>query len=103
MRILALDTATEVCSVALLLQSPGEASQLLVRELPPGPGHSAHILSLVQAVLSEAALSLRQLDCIAAEIVRRGDAASVCRAIRQIVPPRSDSGSDGGIPDDCLP
>jgi tRNA threonylcarbamoyladenosine biosynthesis protein TsaB len=65
LRILALDTATEVCSVALLLQAPGETSQLLVRELPPGPGHSAHILSLVQAVLSEAAMNLRQLDCIA--------------------------------------
>jgi tRNA threonylcarbamoyladenosine biosynthesis protein TsaB len=65
LRILALDTATEVCSVALLLQDRGETGQLLARELPPGPGHSAHILSLVQAVLSEAALTLRQLDCIA--------------------------------------
>lgn len=66
MRILALDTATEACSVALLLQEVGETPQLLVRELPPGPAsHSAHILSLVQAVLSEAALTLRQLDCIA--------------------------------------
>jgi len=65
LRILALDTATEVCSVALLQQEAGENTQLLVRELPPGPGHSAHILSLVQAVLSDAALTLRQLDCIA--------------------------------------
>ena len=65
MKILALDTATEVCSVALLLQDTAGSPQLLVRELPPGAGHSAHILSLVQAVLSEASLSLRQLDCIA--------------------------------------
>ena len=65
MKILALDTATEVCSVALLLQDSAAHAQLLVRELPPGPGHSAHILSLVQAVLSDAAVSLRQLDCIA--------------------------------------
>lgn len=64
MKILALDTATEVCSVALLREDSG-ARELLVRELPPGPGHSAHILSLVQAVLGEAALTLRQLDCIA--------------------------------------
>jgi tRNA threonylcarbamoyladenosine biosynthesis protein TsaB len=64
LKILALDTATEVCSVALL-QQQAASPQLLVRELPPGPGHSAHILSLVQAVLSEAALTLRQLDCIA--------------------------------------
>jgi len=65
LKILALDTATEVCSVALLLQDTAAHAQLLVRELPPGAGHSAHILSLVQAVLGEAALSLRQLDCIA--------------------------------------
>jgi len=65
LKILALDTATEVCSVALLLQDTAGSPQLLVRELPPGAGHSAHILSLVQAVLSEASLSLRQLDCIA--------------------------------------
>ena len=65
MRILALDTATEACSVALLLQDTGQPARMLVRELPPGAGHSAHILPLVQAVLSEAALSLRQLDCIA--------------------------------------
>jgi tRNA threonylcarbamoyladenosine biosynthesis protein TsaB len=65
LRILALDTATEACSVALLLQDTAQTCQLLVRELPPGAGHSAHILSLVQAVLSDAALTLRQLDCIA--------------------------------------
>ncbi|HEV2702885.1 MAG TPA: tRNA (adenosine(37)-N6)-threonylcarbamoyltransferase complex dimerization subunit type 1 TsaB [Steroidobacteraceae bacterium] len=60
MRILGLDTATEVCSVGLLLDS-----EVLVRELPPGPGHSAHILGLIQAVLGEAGLSLQDLDCIA--------------------------------------
>ncbi|HEY4340542.1 MAG TPA: tRNA (adenosine(37)-N6)-threonylcarbamoyltransferase complex dimerization subunit type 1 TsaB [Steroidobacteraceae bacterium] len=65
MKILALDTATEECSVALLLQDSSAASQLLVRELPPGAAHSAHILSLVQAVLSDAGVSLRHLDCIA--------------------------------------
>jgi tRNA threonylcarbamoyladenosine biosynthesis protein TsaB len=65
LRILALDTATEACSVALLLQDPAQSCQLLVRELPPGAAHSTHILSLVQAVLGDAALSLGQLDCIA--------------------------------------
>ena len=60
MKILALDTATEVCSVALLI---GE--RLLVRELPPGPGHSGHILELVHSVLTEGAVRLRELDCIA--------------------------------------
>jgi tRNA threonylcarbamoyladenosine biosynthesis protein TsaB len=65
LKILALDTATEVCSVALLLQEPGAAPTLRVRELPAGPGHSAHILSLVQAVLAEGSVSLNELDCVA--------------------------------------
>jgi tRNA threonylcarbamoyladenosine biosynthesis protein TsaB len=60
LKILALDSATEVCSVALLIEDT-----VRVRELPPGPGHSAHLLSLVQAVLAEAAISLHDLDCIA--------------------------------------
>jgi tRNA threonylcarbamoyladenosine biosynthesis protein TsaB len=60
LKILALDTATEVCSVALLLKEA-----LLVREPPPGPGHSTHILGMVQAVLAEAGLALKDLDCIA--------------------------------------
>jgi tRNA threonylcarbamoyladenosine biosynthesis protein TsaB len=64
-KILALDTATEVCSVALLMREAGTAERLCIRELPPGPGHSAHILTLVQAVLAEAALDLLDLDCIA--------------------------------------
>lgn len=65
MKILAVDTATEVCSVALLLEDAAADSRLLVRELPPGAGHSAHILFLVQAVLTEAALALADLSCIA--------------------------------------
>ncbi len=65
MKILALDTATEVCSVALLVQEPGGPVQLRVRELPPGPGHSAHILTLVQAGLEEGAVRLSELDCVA--------------------------------------
>jgi len=60
MKILALDSATEVCSVALLVEAG-----VLVRELPPGPGHSAHLLAMVQAVLAEAAIPLSRLDCIA--------------------------------------
>jgi tRNA threonylcarbamoyladenosine biosynthesis protein TsaB len=60
LKLLALDTATEVCSVALLLPQ-----QLLVRELPAGPQHSAHVLSLVAALLAEAAIGLADLDCIA--------------------------------------
>jgi len=66
LRILALDTATEACSVALLLQDDaGTPARVLVRERPPGPGHSAHILSLVREVLAEGGLGLHDLDCIA--------------------------------------
>jgi tRNA threonylcarbamoyladenosine biosynthesis protein TsaB len=60
LRLLALDTATEACSVALLLEGT-----LLVRELPPGTGHSTHILALVQAILAEGSVALTDLDCIA--------------------------------------
>lgn len=60
MKILALDTATEVCSVALLVRDA-----LWVREPASGPGHSAHILGMIQGVLSEAGIALQELDCIA--------------------------------------
>jgi len=65
LKILALDTATEICSVALLLQDPGATARLLTRELPPGTGHSAHILGLVQEVLTEGGVRLGDLSCIA--------------------------------------
>ena len=67
MKILGLDTATEICSVALLLQDGAAATAptVLARELPPGTGHSAHVLSLIQAVLAEAGVTLTDLDCIA--------------------------------------
>lgn len=65
MRILALDTATQVCSVALLLTQSDGGSRLLWREPPPATGHSAQILELIQAVLAEAELALGDLDCIA--------------------------------------
>ena len=65
MKILALDTATEVCSVALLLHEPGADPKLWVRERPPGPGHSAHILPMVQAVLADGSVALDALDCVA--------------------------------------
>ncbi len=66
MKILALDTATEVCSVALLVQDPPvPRCSCGSRELPPGPGHSAHILPLVQAVLAAGSVALTELDCVA--------------------------------------
>jgi tRNA threonylcarbamoyladenosine biosynthesis protein TsaB len=63
MRILALDTATEACSVALL----GEG-QLIGRHAELGRTHAQEILGMVAAVLAEAQLTLPMLDGIAASI-----------------------------------
>jgi tRNA threonylcarbamoyladenosine biosynthesis protein TsaB len=67
MKLLAVDTATHACSVALLM---GET--LIVRYEEPGRGHSELILPMVDAVLKEGALELGALDCIA---VGRGPGA----------------------------
>lgn len=60
MRILALDTATEACSAAVL--TDGEIVQrfALVQQQ-----HSTHVLSMVQAVLAEAGVALTQIDAVA--------------------------------------
>lgn len=60
MRILALDTATEHCSAALLVDG-----RLLQREQRLERGHAAAILPMVDAVLHEAGVGLRSLDAIA--------------------------------------
>ncbi|HZF26754.1 MAG TPA: tRNA (adenosine(37)-N6)-threonylcarbamoyltransferase complex dimerization subunit type 1 TsaB [Steroidobacteraceae bacterium] len=67
MKLLALDTATEACSVALLV---GET--VLTRYEEPGRGHAELILPMVDAVLLEGGLKLRDLDCLA---VGRGPGA----------------------------
>lgn len=59
-RILAIDTATEACSVAIWDQ--GEVHALF--ELCPRE-HTQRILPLVQQVLAESGLSLSQLDALA--------------------------------------
>ncbi len=59
-RILAIETATEGCSAALLL---GEEIVELY-ELAP-QGHARLILPMVESLLSEAQLSLAQLDAVA--------------------------------------
>ncbi|WON78385.1 tRNA (adenosine(37)-N6)-threonylcarbamoyltransferase complex dimerization subunit type 1 TsaB [Serratia sp. UGAL515B_01] len=59
-RILAIDTATEACSVALWNQ--GETHVLF--ELCPRE-HTQRILPLVQQVLAESELTLSQLDALA--------------------------------------
>jgi len=63
MRILALDAATEACSVALLAND-----QFTVRALESGRSSAPKILRLAEEVLAEARVSLSMLDGIAASI-----------------------------------
>jgi tRNA threonylcarbamoyladenosine biosynthesis protein TsaB len=63
MRVLALDAATEACSVALL-----SGDELTSRSTEGGRSHAEQLLDMVQAVLAEAGVSLSMLDGIAASI-----------------------------------
>lgn len=67
MKLLALDTAMEACSVALL-----SGDTLLTRYEEPGRGHAERILPLIDTVMVEGGLKLRDLDCLA---VGRGPGA----------------------------
>jgi tRNA threonylcarbamoyladenosine biosynthesis protein TsaB len=60
MKLLALDTATERCSVALSLEG-----QVIVRSTETPRGHAELILPMVEEVLREAGLTLRELDALA--------------------------------------
>ena len=60
MRILALDTATESCSAALLIEG-----RSLAREIELERGHAERILLMIDAVLAEAGVKLAGLDAIA--------------------------------------
>jgi tRNA threonylcarbamoyladenosine biosynthesis protein TsaB len=60
MKILALDTATEACSAALLTDGA-----LIVREDEFERGHAEHILPMIDAVLAEGRTTLQALDAIA--------------------------------------
>ncbi|MGQ0594177.1 MAG: tRNA (adenosine(37)-N6)-threonylcarbamoyltransferase complex dimerization subunit type 1 TsaB [Gammaproteobacteria bacterium] len=59
-RVLAIDTATEACSAAILV-----AGAVYERFLIAPRRHSALILPMVEAVLAEAGVSLHQLDGLA--------------------------------------
>ena len=61
--MLALDTATEACSAALL-----RGDELIGRFSQGGLSHARRILGMVDAVLEEAGMSLSMLDGIAASI-----------------------------------
>jgi tRNA threonylcarbamoyladenosine biosynthesis protein TsaB len=63
MRLLALDAATEACSVALLADGA-----LLSRTIESGQSNAAKILRMTEEVLAEAQVSLSMLDGIAASI-----------------------------------
>lgn len=58
--IIALDTATEACSVALLHQG----QRRFMDELSPR-GHTQRILPMVDTLLTQAGISLRQVDYLA--------------------------------------
>jgi tRNA threonylcarbamoyladenosine biosynthesis protein TsaB len=60
MRILALDTATPACSSALL--SDGGA---ITREIETERGHAEHILAMIDAVLREGGIELKDVDALA--------------------------------------
>lgn len=59
-KILALDTATENCSVALLVDD-----QVYVRSEVAPRDHTKKILPMVDEVLKEAGLTLNNLDALA--------------------------------------
>jgi tRNA threonylcarbamoyladenosine biosynthesis protein TsaB len=63
MRVLALDTATEACSAALLTDDGH-----LRRFKEVGRGHAEEILGMVDAILAEAGVALNMLDGIAASV-----------------------------------
>ena len=60
MKILALDTATENCSAALLIDG-----NLTAREVEFDRGHGEHILPMIDLLLIEAGLRLADVDVIA--------------------------------------
>jgi tRNA threonylcarbamoyladenosine biosynthesis protein TsaB len=63
MRILALDAATEACSVALLANGA-----LISRMVESGKSNALKILNMAEEVMAEAQISLSMLDAIAASI-----------------------------------
>lgn len=59
MKLLALDTSTEACSVALALDGD------IVERYEIEPRHGERLLPMVQALLAESGVALTQLDAIA--------------------------------------
>ncbi|BET09618.1 tRNA (adenosine(37)-N6)-threonylcarbamoyltransferase complex dimerization subunit type 1 TsaB [Pandoraea sputorum] len=65
--LLALDTSTEFCSVAVYRHDPASGAPALIaeRHLDTGPVSSTHILPAAREVLREAGLTLADCDAIA--------------------------------------
>ena len=59
MKLLAFDTATEACTVALWLDGK------VLERFEHQSQHSEHLLAMIDALLAEAELSISQLDAIA--------------------------------------
>ena len=59
MKILALDTATEICTVAVSVDGQ------ILESSEPGGRHAERLLPMVDALLAEAGLALTQLDALA--------------------------------------
>jgi tRNA threonylcarbamoyladenosine biosynthesis protein TsaB len=68
--VLALDTATEACSVALLSGDglSGDGASVIGRYEELGKSHAQQVLDMIRGVLAEAQVSLSSLDAIAASI-----------------------------------
>lgn len=63
LKILAIDTVTEACSVALNLGG------VITRQFQIAPnGHSRLVLGMVESLLQQSALDLRQLDALAVDV-----------------------------------
>ncbi len=65
MKILAIDTATEACSAALLIDDEGSEQKITSRYLLAPREHSRLILKMLDDLLAEAGLSVSDIDAIA--------------------------------------
>lgn len=66
MNILAIDTSTEACSAALLVGSRGARGEVVFVRYQEAPrGHAELILPMVDALLAEAGIALKDLTAIA--------------------------------------
>src|SRR5262245_56692094 len=60
MRLLALDTATEACSVAVFIDG-----QIATLDLELERGHAEHVLPMIDNLCAEAGVALQSFDAIA--------------------------------------